>query len=161
MAESVRRQLSLALAVPVASVSLPSLWLLLPPAAPAAGWQVDINVWRLACLAALEAMSFGRRYLWARRHGPGWPDPGPLGVATVRRALPPYVASSFVLPHILAARDVEVATVAAAAANRFWHNLQDFVDDNCAEAPPGWQLPAGHPFLHVVNGVLGVHVPAG
>jgi hypothetical protein len=84
-----------------------------------------------------------------------------VGVATIRRALPPYVASSFVFPHLLAARDVEVAAVGAAAANRFWHNLQDFVDDCCGMVPAGWVLPAGHPFLHAVNGGMGVHVPAG
>jgi hypothetical protein len=107
-------------------------------------------------MAAIAAMEWGRRYLWACRRGPAWPDPGPQGLQALLPALPQHLLDHHVLPNILAARDAAVAAVADAAALRFWTSLQDFT---MAFPHPPWPLPDGHPFMHAPQGFLTVRLP--
>ena len=90
------------------------LWLARPPPAVHAG------TWQVVCLAAIAAMDGGRRYMYARLHGPAQP--------------PPYV------PDIIAG-----STRFAVA--RFWLLLGDFV--GLGRVPRRWctACPPGHPFI--------------
>jgi hypothetical protein len=133
-----------------------AVWLLRKPS-PA---LVD-PVWRLVCLAALDAMDFGRRLLWARRHATDWPDPGPVGLAALRLAILPDLVDSHVWPAVTAARAVTVDAVSNQAVARFWLTLSDFADTH-VEPPAGFvTTPAGHPFLAVVGGRLRARLPPG
>jgi hypothetical protein len=152
----VREQLDLALGQPSGAVSKAAVWLLGPPPLP----HVHPPVWQLVSLAAVAAMEYGRALLWAHRHGPSWPDPGPAGLALLAcTPLPPDVLAHHIVPRVQAARAVVVQAVSRAAAARFWLLLQDFVDAH--PVMPGWPvLPAAHPFLFGgPGGRLAVRIP--
>jgi hypothetical protein len=124
VAVAVRDQLGVAMGGPP---SRASLWLLRPvPAGLCSG------SWTLVCLAALDAMEFGRRYLWAERCSRGTDSP----------ALP-----------------ASVVAVGNAAAARFWHDLQDFAAAHAAP-PSSWPANPLHPFLYLRDGRLAVRLPA-
>jgi hypothetical protein len=63
VAVAVRGQLAAVLGCP--GLAQASVWLLTPPRRQFCG-----PVWSVVCLAALEAMDFGRAFLWARHHHP-------------------------------------------------------------------------------------------
>jgi len=157
IARAVRRQLTVGLP-PGAVVRRTDLWLLQPPAgAPG----LCPRAWSFVAMAALTAMEHGRRYLWALRRSPEWPDPGPAGHAALAWALPNFVFAAHVRRHILMARDALVTRVANAAAAHFWRTLQDFVFLHTT-IPRRWALTPAHPFLHVrPDGTLGLALPAG
>jgi hypothetical protein len=124
VAVAVRDQLATAMGSPPTRASL---WLLRPtPAGLCPG------SWTLVCLAALDAMDFGRRYLWA-------------GHRSHRTDAVPQPAA--------------VVAVGNAAAARFWHNLQDFTAAHAAP-PPSWPVSPGHPFLYLRDGRLALRLPA-
>lgn len=159
VAHAVRKQLNAALGLPAGApgVSKASVWLLGPPPAPP---NIHPSVWRLVSLAAVAAMEHGRTLLWARRHGPSWPDPGPAGLSLLlaRTNLPANVIQSHIHPLILAARGEVVRSVCHMAAARFWVLLQDFAAAHPVVA--GWDLPPTHPFLSTnPDGNLSVRVP--
>jgi hypothetical protein len=115
----------------------------------------------MVALAALDAMEFGRRYLYALRASPDWPDPGPAGHAALARALPNFIFAAHVRRHILAARDALVQRVANAEAGRFWRTLGDFARLH-RQQPQRWALTPAHPFLCVQpDGSVGLALPAG
>lgn len=124
VAVAVRRTLEATL--PDTTLHRSALWLMRPPV-PAC----SAPVWRLVCLAAVDAMEHGRRLLWATRHRTtAAPCPLPDDVLTV---------------------------VGAAAVTRFWSSLRDFA----AHAPvlPAFRVRHDHPFLAFVDEAL-VVVPA-
>ena len=138
VAQAVRQQLSTALPQPV-PVTQAAVWLLRTPAP-----TVQQPVWAVASLAALEAMDFGRRFMWARTRATA-----AAATDSGQRADP---AST-------------VAAAANTAAARFWLHLADFVYAN-PSGPTAWQLLAGamgqgHPFLHFHDGNLCVSRPGG
>ena len=105
------------------------IWLLHNPA-PAAMLP---GVWEVTAVAAIHAMDYGRRRLWALTVGPG--------AAAARM-------------------DQETLLHAASQATilRFWLNLDTFAHLN-PHGPRSWQpffasIPPQHPFLHVQGGVL-------
>lgn len=152
VAATVRHQLASALP-PGTNITRASVWLLGPPPAP----NVHHGAWSVVCLAAIAAMEYGRALLWAHRHSPSWPDPGPDGLALLQLTpLPYHLTAAVILPAVRSERDMTVATVGRAAAARFWHLLQDFAHVNPAIA---WDLPQAHPFLHSEDGALVVRVP--
>jgi hypothetical protein len=116
-------------------------------------------VWQVVCCAALEAMDFGRRMLWARRYAPGWPDPGPRGLQALRQAVLPDLVDAHVWPAIVAARAAAVQEVANRAAARFWLTMADFADAQ-VQVPVGFQhIQPAHPFLALTNGRLVARIP--
>lgn len=157
VAQAVRQQLAAALPAGT-SVRRANVWLLQPPAGVPG---LCPRAWALAALAALEAMEFGRRYLYALRASPEWPDPGPAGHAALAGALPNFIFAAHIRPHVMAARDALVSRVANAAAGRVWRTLGDFAHLHLTP-PPRWALTPAHPFLHVLpNGTLGLALPVG
>jgi hypothetical protein len=150
VAQAVRSQLEQSL--PPGSLQCYHLWLLQPPS-PA----LLPPVWTLVCLAAVAAMEWGRRFLWACRRGPHWPDPGPQGITALAQTFPQDLVDYHLMPVVLAARDQAVRSVANAAALRFWTSLQDFA---AAFPRSPWPLPPDHPFLHAPGGTLLVRLPA-
>ena len=157
VARAVRRQVALGLP-PGAVVQRADLWLLHPPAG---ALGLCPRAWALVALAALTAMEHGRKYLWALRNSPEWPDPGPAGHVALARALPNFIFPAHVRRHILAARDALIQRVANAAAGHFWRTLHDFTLLH-AVPPRRWALTPAHPFLHVMpDGSLGLSLPAG
>jgi hypothetical protein len=153
VALAVRAQLTMSLGGPGATRA--SVWLLTSPS-PA----VCPEAWVAVSLAALDAMDYGRRLLWVVRHSPSWAAPVPGGAPLLPGALPPPLLAAHVPPHLAAGGDAAMATVATAAAARFWLNLQDFAK-GCSAPLAGWLVPTGHPFLHLEAGRLSVNFPAG
>ena len=122
--------------------------------------DIHLAVWRLVACLAIEAMEFGRRCLWARRHDADWPDPGHAGLAALRAALPGDVVDHHVWPAVQAARGDVVAAVSNLAAARFWRHLHDFAAAHRTVLPARFNtLSAAHPFLAVRNGVLHAELP--
>ena len=93
-------------------------------------------------MASLNAMEYGRRFLWAQHLGPSH-----LVTHTTTR----------LCAVLLDTTTPVVQQVASAAAARFWHNLQDFMNS----CPPGPLLTLGpdHPFICVRDGQLGLNFP--
>jgi hypothetical protein len=130
IARAVRAQLDAATGT---AVGRASLWLLIPPTdAPA---SVPPAVWRLVCLAALDAMELGRASLWSAHMEAGRPAvPGPAWAATVQAA-------------------------GNRAAARLWATLEDFARDHAREVPESWGVTATSPFLRLLGGELVAAIP--
>ena len=157
VAVAVRSQLAAGLP-PGTVVSRANVWLLQPPAGVPG---LCPRAWAMVALAALEAMEFGRRYLYALRCSPDWPDPGPAGHVALARALPNFIFPAHVRPHILAARDACVQRVTNTAAGRFWRTLGEFAHLHSGQ-PRRWALTPAHPFLHTrPDGSIALALPAG
>jgi hypothetical protein len=157
VAVAVRGQLAAGLP-PGTMVARTNVWLLQPPAGVVG---LCPRAWAMVALAALEAMEFGRRYLYALGRSRDWPDPGPAGHVVLNRALPNFVFVAHMRPHIMAARDACVRRVANAAAGRFWRSLGDFAHLHRGQ-PRRWALTPAHPFLHTrPDGSVGLALPAG
>ena len=152
--------LSMPLSMP--ALSRAAVWLLAPPHP-----GIHKAVWRVVACFAIEAMEYGRRLLWARRHSPDWPDPGPAGLQLLRAGLPDDVVAAHVWPRVRAERqDISVA-VSNMAAARFWCNLHDFAAAHRHQPPRQLvdpAVPAHHPFLswdgHALRAQLPVDVEA-
>lgn len=114
-------------------------------ASPAA--RVDVGVWRVVCLAAVEAMAFGRRVMWRRRlEEPRLPCGQRL------------ITDFFDRVHGAAPAHEQVA--AGHAALRFWELLGDFV--GVGVVPDGWDgVEPDHPFLGVAAGRMRLNLPSG
>ena len=133
------------------------LWLLTPPHP-----GIHRAVWQLVACLAIDAMEYGRRLLWARRHGSDWPDPGPAGMCVLRAGLPAHVVSEHIWPTILNGRLEVVTAVSNMAAARFWSTLDDFAAAHRQQLPSQFldpPVPAWHPFLRVADGVLRAQLP--
>lgn len=138
VAQEVCRQLQLGLGQGVL-LQQHHVWLLQPPAA-----SVQLVVWQVTCLAALEAMARAHRYLWwmARREGV---VPGGDGVQDQRLML----------------------QAKARAAGLFWTALQDFVAQGKWPPGKGWEFVGPqHAFVGVQVSVpciprLVLQVPGG
>ena len=118
VAMAVRRALEAA--VPGTNLHRSALWLLRPPV-PAC----SAPVWRLVCLAAVDAMEHGRRLLWAT-HLRTAPSPVPADVLTA---------------------------IGDAAVARVWSSLRDFAAAH-NPVLPAFRVGPGHPFLAFVDGSL-------
>ncbi len=156
VAHGVRAQLQHALNLPL--LPRAAVWLLAPPRA-----GLHLAVWRLVACLALEAMDYGRRVLWARRHAMDWPDPGPESLAALRDTLPAHVVDVHIWPEVVRRRVAALEEVSNLAAARFWHNVHDFASAFAATAPRGFQeppVPAGHPFLEGTGVGLRAVLPA-
>ena len=103
---------------------------------------VDCTVWTVVCLAAVDAMEYGRKFLWAQHLHP------PHQVTHI--AAQPYaLVHDGMLPL--------VQQIANSAAARFWHNIQDYVHT----CPPGplLTLRTDHPFICIRNGQVTINFP--
>jgi hypothetical protein len=98
-------------------------------------------------MAALDAMDFGRRLLWATR-----------AVTDVADILTLPQVPTEVLPPVPAGRAPVLSAVGRLAVARFWTSLQDFVCDHSGGPPEGWVLGGSHPFLCISEGGLAVRV---
>ena len=103
---------------------------------------IDHKVWTVVCLAALDAMEYGRKFLWAQHLHP-------LHQVTHIAAQPYALVHADVLPL--------VQQIANAAAARFWHNIQDYVHT----CPPGplLTLRTDHPFICIRYGQVAINFP--
>ena len=112
--------------------------------------RIHRAVWHLVVCLALDAMEYGRRLLWTRRHSPDWPDPGPDDLQVLRDNLPIDVAVKYLSQRILTGR-LDILTVDSdLAAARLWCNSHDFAathrhhsDTSLVCGPAG---PSGPPF---------------
>ncbi len=156
------------------------IWLCVPPD-PAV---INEHVWRVVCLAALSAMEYGRRVLWALHlsatRQPGAAAPAAAGAAaSIQLTLfeawgidpPPSIAAA-----ATAAAEGEAGAAAAAVAAspphraarvavaNFWARLQDFVTLHAACEPKRWAGAAltAEPSLSAATGhpFMQIH-PAG
>ena len=153
VALGVRAQLQRALGLDI----LPrhAVWLAQPPRP-----DIHIAVWRLVACLAIDAMDFGRRLLWARRHDQDWPDPGPAGLRALRAGFPADVVDHHVLPAVIGARADAVQAVANRAAARFWRNINDFAAAHQRVTPARFQtVPPAHPFLALSASGLVAQLP--
>ena len=95
-------------------------------------------VWRVVCLAALQAIDYGRRRLWAM-----WSQAG--------------------RPADIVQRQPLVQIVVRASLCRFWELLYDFVGARVGLPGDGWaSVGPDHPFLAVplaLPAVVGVRLP--
>ena len=66
--------------------------------------RIHRAVWHLVVCLALDAMEYGRRLLWTRRHSPDWPDPGPDDLQVLRDNYPNDVAVKYLSQRFLTGR---------------------------------------------------------
>ena len=109
-----------------------SVWLLRAPSG------VHQCVWEPVCAAALDAMAFGRRMLWAVHLNERPDDPQQTRITRFFPVLSPR-------------RPAPVVRAGRRAAARFWERLQDLaVLDEYPLKDRRWEsVSPGHPFLGV------------
>ena len=144
VARGVIAQLTTALP-PSTPVSCGNVWLLQPPLPSPA---LHVLVWHVVCLAALEAMHYGHKALWAMHKEAEAPRAG--GQTLVTDFFTPAVPTALPLsPTEKAARK---------AGAHFWCLVQDFVPlGQSASALP---LGPNHPFIACKDGRLVLNCPA-
>jgi hypothetical protein len=124
--------------VPAGALACRHIWLLQPPA-PA----VYADVWRVVCTAALDAMAYGRRLLWALHLDTGAALPADQSQIT---DFFPATTAGPGLPD-------KADRAGRAAVARFWTSLQEFT--SLDRVPPTWAAadgpPPAHPFIGVVR----------
>ena len=129
MARAVVGQLEAAL--PATTVRRADVWLLRAPQG------VHACVWEVVCAAALEAMWYGKRRMWAvhcARPRPGGAQPLITQFFQVVAGAPPPPS----------------APAGALAAARFWEFLADLAALGWCPASVRWkEVPPDHPFLGV------------
>ena len=143
IAAAVRESVSSALPL---ETQLPcsALWLLQTPSG------IHSEVWSVACAAAVEAMNWGRRYLWALSRDCEEAEELLDHTQTLITAFFPPVAPASTAP--VTEEDREATLVRRAshrAVAQFWCFLQDFVEQRYA--PEEWRaVAATHPFIGVL-----------
>ncbi|KAG1677145.1 hypothetical protein FOA52_000951 [Chlamydomonas sp. UWO 241] len=114
------------------------VWLLQPPDA-----AVYADVWRVVCVAALDAMAYGRRLLWALHLDTGAAPPDDQSLIT--DFFPVLTAGP--------AQPDKADRAGRAAVARFWTGLQEIA--SLDRVPPAWAAadgpPPDHPFIGVVR----------
>jgi hypothetical protein len=145
------------------------------------------GVWRVVCLAAVNAMDMGRRAAYKLRVDERQQQEAAAAAAAQQSATVPtgqQLITAFMQPAPLTAHQQQhraqvqqrqqavvqqqrqqqqqdaaarLAALKQQAVDRFWELLQDFVV--VGAAPPAWRdkVPAQHPFLHVVDERFCVH----
>jgi hypothetical protein len=108
---------------------------------------VQAEVWAVVCAAAIEAMGFGHRFLWALHRGQEEQeeilDPAQ---SLITAFFPPVVSQLSQPPEDPTSALVRRASQRAVAL--FWSHLVDFV--SLAKVPQGWTaVSATHPFIGV------------
>jgi hypothetical protein len=122
---------------PTVALKCAHVWLLDSPS-PA---QALPKVWALACMVAIEAMSFGRKALWALHYEE-------LGRGPVDEAQT-LITDHFPVVDGASPTVSIVQRASRKAAAWFWCLLQDFV--SLQDVPPSWgDVPTSHPFVGVV-----------
>ena len=110
---------------------------------------VQAAVWAVVCAAAIEAMGFGHRFLWALHRGQE--DQEELLDPTqslITAFFPPVASQASQPPEDPATALVRRASHRAVAL--FWSHLVEFV--SLAEVPKGWTaVPTTHPFIGVLR----------
>ena len=126
-------------------LSCAHVWLLQTPIET----QLHGGAWAVVCMAAVEAMAYGRRALWAmsmEKLRRGAVDKNQSRITDFFSAIP---RAPLPLP------DLQRASRKAAAY--FWCLIQDFV---CLGACP-WELDSSHPFMGARGGKLHLNLPPG
>lgn len=134
------------------SLLVAHLWLCVPPA-PA----LDPTVWRLVCMAALSAMDYGRRFMWAlhfqAQESAQLPAP-----EQVLRQLTLFEAWGVEAPGPPLGNvpdpPTPVERACRAAVADFWSRLQSFATLHATYAQMLPALSATHPFLARRDGRL-------
>jgi hypothetical protein len=125
-------------AVPAGALACRHIWLLQPPDA-----AVYADVWRVVCVAALDAMAYGRRLLWALHLDTGAAPPDDQTLIT--DFFPVLTAGP--------AQPDKADRAGRAAVARFWTSLQEVA--SLDRVPPAWAAadgpPPDHPFIGVVR----------
>jgi hypothetical protein len=128
---------------PSATLPCASVWLIQSPSG------VQAEVWAVVCAAAIEAMGFGHRFLWALHRGQEEQeellDPTQ---SLITAFFPPVVPQSSQPPEDPTSALVRRASHRAVAL--FWSHLVEFV--SLAHVPKGWTaVSATHPFIGVLK----------
>ena len=110
---------------------------------------VQKGVWTVVCAAAIEAMGFGHRFLWALHRGQEEQeellDPTQ---SLITAFFPPVVSQTLQPPEDPTSALVRRASHRAVAL--FWSHLVDFV--SLATVPQGWTaISVSHPFIGVLR----------
>ena len=163
VAQAVLRVLSGALVspgLPPVALHVAHLWLCLPPLP-----VLNATVWRLACLAAVSAMDYGRRVMWAVHFEAEALAAGPpvLGDERHLRQLTLLEAWGVEGPgpplDDVPEPPAPVQRACRAAVADFWSRLQSYVSLHAADTSVLPGLSATHPFLARQDGRLVLHRP--
>ena len=146
IAAAVRATLSSALP-PSTPLPCAAVWLLRPPT----GCTLHAGVWSVVCAAAIEAMHWGRRYLWAKTHESSPP------VDVTQRLITDFFSPAE-LPsdgHHQTSDGGVLHQASRLAVSHFWSSLLDFTS-LYSSFPPNekeWlPLPGpSHPFICTVG----------
>ena len=116
IATAIRHDIATALHISPSLLTQPDLWLMRPPTHT----SISPDLWTATCLAALDAMEYGRASLWKHHillqspHRPPRPH-RPLLDIPIPQAAP--IAQALPI-------------ISAATISRLWCNLQDYITDN-------------------------------
>ncbi len=142
VASAIRATLVSALPPP-ATLTCSAVWLMQAPSG------VRAEVWAVVCAAAIEAMAFGHRFLWALQRGQEEQEALLDPTQSLITAFFPPVASQASQPP-----EDPTSTLVRRASHRavalFWSHIVEFV--SLAEVPKGWTaVPTTHPFIGVLR----------
>ena len=143
VAAAVRNTVSSALP-PETQIPCSALWLMQAP------HGISKEVWSVVCAAAVEAMDWGRRYLWALSWDCEEAEESLDHTQTLITAFFPAIGPASTPP---VTEEGQQATLVRRASHRavaqFWCFLQDFVGQRYA--PEEWRaVAATHPFIGVL-----------
>ena len=125
---------------PAAPLPCSAVWLLQAPP------HTHDGVWAVVCATAVEAMEFGRRYLWALARGQEEAEETLDPTQSLITAFFPVITPSPTATDDLTSARIRRASHRAVA--QFWCLLLDFVALN--SVPKGWgAVPPDHPFIGV------------
>ena len=127
---------------PSATLPCSAVWLLRAPSG------VQKEVWVVVCAAAIEAMAFGHRFLWALQRGQEDQEALLDPTQTLITAFFPVATPPSQPPEDPTSVLVRRASHRAVAV--FWSHLVEFVA--LAKVPKGWTaVPPTHPFIGVLQ----------
>ena len=139
VASAIRATLVSALPPP-ATLTCSAVWLMQAPSG------VRAEVWAVVCAAAIEAMAFGHRFLWALQRGQEEQEALLDPTQSLITAFFPVVSPPPQPPEDPATVLVRRASHRAVAL--FWSHLVEFVS---LKVPKGWPaVTADHPFIGVL-----------
>ena len=144
VATAVRATLASALP-PATPLPCAAVWLLRPPG----DRPLHAGVWQVVCAAAVRAMAWGRRYLWAKTHDSSTP------VDVTQRLITDFFAPvTAVAPPPAGQAAGALPQACRLAVSHFWSSLLEFTELYSGLVPSEWPRPwpgPTHPFMGVVG----------
>ena len=155
IALSVRKEINASLPPTSPPVTCDHIWLLTPPAASPGCAPLYPGVWRITAAAAVAAMEYGRRTMYALQQEHLRDQNKTQTVITAF-----FPSGSGAISALYKGRDT-IPRASKKAAAEFWNYLQDFADLN-QQPPATWTgVAPDHPFLGVATGSIRLNLPPG